>query len=198
MYIPFAEPESVLDLHVFYGCMQDSITNASQDCADVLTRVPTGTNVYSCVEGIKMHIQRALDVSKLLHIGSGRHRQAAVPKPKESQSLKCKTPPDDAIPSTSGAATQTHQVKKKKTATKQKHSGDGVIDDDVRKEADYQPGNDAGEEEEAGMEEEGGAEQVVEVVDEYDDAPTGADGRELAEEISDVHGTEESAQYKLQ
>ena len=68
---PFAEPEYVLDLCVFYGCMQDSITNASQDCADVLTRVPTGTNAHSCVEGIKMHIQWALDLSKLLHIGRG-------------------------------------------------------------------------------------------------------------------------------
>ena len=91
MYIPFEEPESVLDFHVFHGCMQESITNASQDCADVLTRVPTGTNAYSCIEGIKMHIQRALDRFKLLHIGSGRLRQAAVPKPKECQSLKHKT-----------------------------------------------------------------------------------------------------------
>ena len=57
MYIPFVEPESVSDLHDFYGCMQESITNASKDCADVLTRVPTCTNAYSCVEGIKMHIQ---------------------------------------------------------------------------------------------------------------------------------------------
>ena len=113
-------------------------------------------------------------------------RQAAVSKPKESQLLKYKTPPDDAIPSTSGAATQTHPAKEKKTDTKQKHGDDDVIADDVRKDPDYQPGgDDEGEEE-------GGAEQVVEVVDEYDDAPTGVHGRQLAEEISDVHGTKES------
>ena len=193
MYIPFAELECVSDLHVFYGYMQDSITNASQDCADVLMRVLTGINAYSCVEGIKMHIQRALDMSKLLHIGSGSLRQAAVPKPKESHSLKWKTLPHDAIPSTSRAETQTHQAKKKRTSTKQKHSDDGVIDDDVRKEADYQPAGDYAVEEERGGEEEEGAEQVVEVVDEYDDASTGADGRELSKEISDVHGTKESA-----
>ena len=52
--------------------------------------------------------------------------------------MKCKIQPDDAIPSTSGAATQTHPVKIKKIATKQKHSDDGVIADDARKEADYQ------------------------------------------------------------
>ena len=58
-----------------------------------------------------MHIQQALDLSKLLHIGSGRLRQAAEPKLKERQSLKCKSQPDDAIPSTSEGATQTHPVR---------------------------------------------------------------------------------------
>ena len=79
--------------------------------------------------------------------------------------------------------TQTHQVKKKKTSAKQKHSDDGVIDDDFRKEAEYQPAGDDAVEEEGGGEEEGGAEQVVEVVDEYDDAPTGVDGTELAKKF---------------
>ena len=141
---------------VFYGCMQESIINASQDCADVLTRVPPGPNAHSCAEGIKMHLQWTFNLSKLLHIGSGRLRQAAVPKSKESQSLKCKTLPDDAIPSTSGAATQTHQAKKKKTTTKKKHTDDGVVTDDVRKDPDYQPGggNEGVEEDRGG----GGAE----------------------------------------
>ena len=125
-----------------------------------------------CVEGIQIHIQQALHLSKLLHIGNGRLRQATVHKPEESQSLKCKTLPDVAIPSISGYATQTHTAKKKKTLTKQKHSGDSVIADNVRKAAEYQPGGDDDEEEEEEKEEEEGegAEQVVEVVDEYDDA----------------------------
>ena len=97
--------------------------------------------------------------------------------------MKCKTPPHDAIPSTSRAETQTHQVKEKKTSTKQKHSDDGVIDDDFRKEAEYQPAGDDAVEEEGGGEEEGSKEQVVEVVDEYDDAPTGVDGTELAKKF---------------
>ena len=199
MYIPFAEHESLLNLCVFYGCMYNRIIYASQDFADVLTSVPTGINGHSCEEGITMHMQWALDLSKLLHIGSGRIKQAAVPKPKESQSLKCKILPDDFIPSTSGAATQTHPVKKKKTTTKQKHSDGGVIADDARKDPYYQPGGDDEEEEEEEEEEGGGgggggggAEQVVKVVDEYDDASIGADGRQPAEEISDSHGSEES------
>ena len=90
-----------------------------------------------------------------------------------------------------------HTKQRKRKHPLSRNSDDGVIDDKFRKGAEYQPAGDEAVEEEGGEEEEGSAEQVVEVVDEYDDAPTGADGRELAKEISDVHGTEESAWYKL-